>query len=922
MLNEAVSNQVLCDEMKTVTLIDGTKVQIAANNPWFDDWQEIFFATQFPSDHEFTRHLLACLIVVSSSDPNPVEQANHLTKKVRMMQSITPAKLPKWIASSPDDALNCYIMLHDGSSGDISKAQQAFDNLKATFGEHKCFLIQINSEKTHPNTEQPDLWAKFVKNYHKHENTGESNPESASKTPQEIFSQVDSGVEMFHPLSPLKEGLPEISTTNQFPSNIIDSTTPQKINPNVWANEPTEINVHHGGWLTTSDIDNLKHFVQDFTIRALIPYVEKIVGILNDSITNKKSVSKSLLGATKRWFNTNKPTGVAPQTAVIYTSESIELQTRKLGDLYFMFGNYNLAFQAYHQAKRDFYADSAWQFYAGALEMAALSAFMSGTSNRKTQDYMEEAITTYLTVCKLPHFATRATLLSVECLKSANLHCEAAKQLTRMTSEDADLRSALLLEQAAYCYLLSQPTFYRKYSFHSVLSGHRYTKAGQRKHAFRMYKQAEKVISNRGWNLAEDHIEYTISKQAIMLKKLEEADECLSRLLRPTSLQNIQQQAIFLREYLTTKKTLVSQSPSVELTNIALPCLKQNSVRVLVTSTYPENHKELIPASNIDIMSDLSESWKWNKLEEMVSTSAKKQPVMIFKPSKSLFSSEFPSIDHPLSVFGEPINIAFTLENPIKPSIIFENVTLIWEFKKDTGELFSNRNSFVNDQYTVDNSVINCTIIDSMEFGEYEKRVINMRITSKFVGYLRIVGIAGKVSSSIDKIPNWGKLNFDRIAIDSSLKNEYDRKLEIQILPSVSALHIRFTSVPKEVLAGEIFSISLTLTNVGDNEIHDVYLCTDCPRLIIIDPENNNEIPLSIEKDVRNFSRETFNKDKEARRQFVTKIIDQRDNNHKSILPNETKQIKAFIQAPHVKGQKTLKILIYYNVPENYPKIK
>lgn len=915
MLNEAVSNQVICDEFKTVTLLDGTKVQIAAHNPWFDDWQEVFFATQFPSDHEFTRHLLACLIVVSSADVNPVEHANQLTKKVRMMQSITPPKLPKWIATSPDEALNCYIMLHDGSSGDISKAQQGFDNLKATFGEHKCFLIQINSQKDHPITDQPDLWAKFVKNYHKN-HPNESNPESTSKTPQE---QVDSGNEMFHPLSPLKEGLPEMPTNG----TLMDDATPQKLNPNVWANEPTEVLVSHGGWLTTSDIDNLKHFVQDFTIRALVPYVEKVVGVLNDSITNKKSVSKSLLGATKRWFNTNKPTGVTPQTAVIYTPESIELQTRKLGDLYFMFGNYNLAFQSYHQAKRDFYADSAWQFYAGALEMAALSAFMAGTASRKTQDYMEEAITTYLTVCKLPHFATRATLLSIECLKSTNLHCEAAKQLTRMTSEDADLRSALLLEQAAYCYLLSQPTFYRKYSFHSVLSGHRYTKAGQRKHAFRMYKQAEKVISNRGWNLAEDHIEYTISKQAIMLKKLEEADECLSRLLRPTSLQNSTQQAIFLREYLTTKKTLITQTPSHELTNIAVPCLKQDSVRVLVTSVYPENYEDLIPASNIDIMGDLSETWVWNKLEEMVSTSARKQPVMIFKPTKSLFSSEFPSIDHPLSVFGEPINIAFTLENPIKPSIIFESVTLIWEFKRDTGEMYSNRTLFHNDKYAVDNSVINCTIIDSMEFGEYEKRVINMKITTTYFGYLRIIGIAGKVSSSIDKTPIWGKLKFDRIPVEMpTSKNEYDRKLEIQILPAVSALHVRFTSVPKEVLAGEIFQISMTLKNVGENEIQDVYLVTDNPRLFIVDPENNNEIPLSVEKDVRNISRETFNKDKEARRQFVTKIIDQRDSNQKPIMPNETRQLKAFIQAPHVKGNKSLKILIYYNVPDNYPKIK
>lgn len=710
MLNESVSNNTETEKYRDIKLPNQSSIKIPERCVWFEEWRDVFFSVQFPSDHEFTRHLLASLIVISSTDANPVEQANHLTKKIRMMQNITPPKLPKWISPTADEALNCYVMLHDGSTGDISKAQQAFENLKGTFGDNRCFLIQINSLKE-PNNSQTDCWIKYMKTYHK--NDTESNVDSLPKTPQDITqmpstiqtetpqiqkSSTGSPQEMIHPLSPLQEAMPEMTVPQT--SLIMSSSTNSlseipTLNPNVWLNEPTEVNVQHGAWLANSDLDNLKHFVQDFTIRSLIPYVEKIVGQLNDSIANKKSVSKSLLGATKRWFNTNKP-GTAPQTAVIYTSDSTELQTRKLGDLYFMFGNYNLAFQAYHQAKRDFYADSAWQFYAGSLEMAALSAFMQGTANRKTYDYMEEAITTYLTVCRLPQFATRATVMSIECLKAAQLYCDAAKQLTRMTSEDADLRSALLLEQAAYFYLYAQPPYYRKYAFHSVLSGHRYTKSGQRKHAFRMYKQAEQVISNRGWNLAEDHIQYTISKQAIALKKLEEAIECLSHLLRPTSLQNSQQQSGFLREYITTIKALISQSNSDELLAISLPCLNQTSVRVLVTTISPERNEMEIPACNIDINGSLDEMWMWMKLEEMVATTAAKKPIMMFKPSKSLFYGELPSIEHPLCVFGEPVQISYELENPIKPSILFENVTLLWEFKKDTGELFSNRGFFKN----------------------------------------------------------------------------------------------------------------------------------------------------------------------------------------------------------------------------------
>ena len=138
----------------------------------------------------------------------------------------------------------------------------------------------------------------------------------------------------------------------------------------------------------------------------------------------------------------------------------------------------------------------------------------------------------------------------------------------------------------------------------------------------------------------------------------------------------------------------MSQSNGEELITIALPHLNQGSVRVLVSSVTPEKANDLIPAKNIDIMGGLEETWMWNKLEDMVSQLATNKPVMVFKPFRSLYSGDFPTNEHPLCIFGEPIHVAFALENPIKPSILFENITLLWEFKKDSGELFSNRNFF------------------------------------------------------------------------------------------------------------------------------------------------------------------------------------------------------------------------------------
>ena len=46
------------------------------------------------------------------------------------------------------------------------RAQQGFESMKATFGENKCFLLQINSQKE-SMSDSPDPWLKYLKKYHK-----------------------------------------------------------------------------------------------------------------------------------------------------------------------------------------------------------------------------------------------------------------------------------------------------------------------------------------------------------------------------------------------------------------------------------------------------------------------------------------------------------------------------------------------------------------------------------------------------------------------------------------------------------------------------------------------------------------------------------------------------------------------------------
>jgi hypothetical protein len=62
------------------------------------------------------------------------------------------------------------------------------------------------------------------------------------------------------------------------------------------------------------------------------------------------------------------------------------------------------------------------------------------------------------------------------------------------------------------------------------------------------------VYEHKNWSLAEDHIHFTIGRQASNLKQISEATKAFASLLTPASRQSAAQQAAFIREYLTTQQ--------------------------------------------------------------------------------------------------------------------------------------------------------------------------------------------------------------------------------------------------------------------------------------------------------------------------------------------------------------------------------
>lgn len=824
--NFSISSNV--KEKTTKILVGGDSIDVPVSTPWFEAWRDTFFQVQYPSDHEFTKHYVGCLIVISSLDASPLERLEELLESLQGQINSGPNKLPKWFGTS--FVLTTFLYLHDNS---ISKLDiSVFEAMKVTYGINKCFLLCINSFAPEDAPRMHDPWEKYISTCIEYKEDGkEREVMHGVETAREAGEKSSpSTPDIVHPLSPLGD--------DENYNICKDILSPQVDLP------------PHGKLLNAEDLERIKQFINDFCVKALIPHFEQCIHQLSDQISNKKGVSRSLFSATKRWFGSNKPGApgnhISP-TAIAYSPDSHELQLRKLGDLCFMVGHYPLAFTAYHSAKRDFGADGAWLHYAGALEMAALSAYLSNSESlaRKVVEYAEESIITYQNSCRMNQFATRATLLSVECLKGRGLYGEAAMQLIRMSGEDSDLRSAVLLEQAAYCFLSSlRPVMYRKYAFHMVLAGHRFSKAAHRVHSMRCYYQAYQVYGNKSWSVAEDHILYTIGKHAASLQMAPNAVKALGLLVSRSSRQSPQQQELYLKDYLSTIEHLDEIS-------FSLPVIDCNLTQVLLSIPNQRHPSGTVSASGFvystaEGFQSLSNESVWWKLEEKLVISAGIYGnMLLFKHTIELLTNSTNNSSCTTGFVGEAIGVCVSLRNPLNIQITLQDICLQWTMKPE------NESSLDSSKSTgaAANSVKEIVLPpDSTKY-------VMLKIIPNCIGELQITGLSYYLCDSVSGIKVSGHQSL-------LLSNKLDRRLHITVAHEVPHLDISFSGLKKELVSCEIIPLKVFLKNTGSTSVSKILLACSENFLIASEDEKKTSsifnIRLDKPLDLNEYTERTF----------------------------------------------------------------
>ncbi|XP_064640195.1 trafficking protein particle complex subunit 8-like isoform X2 [Lineus longissimus] len=989
MMSEAVANTYLpsLDNARGNVISVGTyDLQLSASTPWFESYREMFLQVAYPSEHEFLNHFLACVFVVSSSHVDPMDQFQKLAQQQHQQQHQSPNKLPKWF--SPN-ILKFYVLMHDVVEGEEAKAEAIYQGMKSTYGANNCHLLQINSRSAQTaeavtQTGLPDPWSQFLPRKVDYTDSPEDNmfPNQSSSDGSSLYGKSPTTESVETAAEATEEAVTQSSDMIDHPLAQNDEehyTVPRMMSMSICEGsmqpvsypQPSSLDLNHphqhGMCLTVSDHDRLRIFIHEFIVRGLIPWAERTMRVLNEQLMSRKGIHRSFFSATKKWFGSNKaptPPGPTQNTTVVYTQEAPELQMRRYADLAFMFQQYELAYQSYHSVKRDFQNDHAWLHYGGAIELASIAIFMQGTTSQRQypHHYMESAISTYLNTCRSPQFATRATLLCTEALKSKNLFAEAAMQFIKMTSEDSDLRSALLLEQAAHCFINMKVPMVRKYAFHMILAGHRFSKAGQRRHALRSYSQALQVYKGKAWTLAEDHINFTIGRQSLNLKQLDNAASAFRHLLIQESKQTPVQQNAFLREYLFVYKQLISQMAGDGNTmvngsypQLPLPSVDGNNTKVLISGLDPDRTQDnCVCATSVQFSTENDQVGQWDLLEQHLVASASGGALpKLFRPTVQCYTNSTNNSSNPVTVITETVFVEVLVQNPLKVSLVLSDVHLLWKFLPvNYGEeqnMETPPHMITNERESKKNciadEIIDTQVIPEIILAGCEKRPIRLCLTPHNTGELQITGVAYSLGSSaapiqtisasgspvsqkrpsfISTIAVHGKQSLEvqgprlnNTKQDKTSKTYGpDRRLDLIVAPKMPLLDVRFYNFPQAMLCGEVRQGMVQFENKGQVPLNRLKVASTNPEFFTFGVQDSVQEKCIYQTIPDKQGNEEYVLDK----MDVKRVVDIPIPNG-VLNPGASVSLPMWIRGPTTSAIHRIDFLFYYQSVEKNPKL-
>lgn len=786
-------------------------------------WQE-------PGEHEFLKTYMACIFAVSAHENNPLEELDNLITQQRQQQHSNvevPDPLPcpghcappKWFMNN---ILKFYILVQDVSLN--TNVDGIYKQMITTYGTNNCHLLRINSSSV--DTNLPDIWSNFI---NKRDTILELGLELARTKISEKSSLTDKDIDT-EPTTP-STGI-SVTSSSANPRIADDyltylsvttgaiNTTPPVTTPNIHTEKKK---IYRGMYLDSSDRERLGGLIEDFTINALIPFIERQLKVLNDGWINRKGFAKSLTLGMKKWFGPVTSTNIAP-SKIVYSSECGELQSRRLADLCVLFGLYSYALPVYQSLKKDFEHDGSWLYYAGTLEMASICLATSITNVKDyPKHYMENALNHYTLSSHKPLIALRAGIESYEILTKLNCFEEAALQMVKLNSFNFgnDLYHAILSDLASEAF--RQAKMYRKMCFQYVLTGYRYTKCNQKKMALDCYRKALPEIVNKSWSDANDHILHTLAND---FSNMSTAIGYAAGLVRDGSDKSEKEQNIFLQNFVD-----ILLKNNTVMPEFNFPTVKMNEIKVIY-GNIPDN-------CDNSVYSDDKQNENWDDLEKAAFHTLfsnkklfKKVHIWSDKKTENIIVKETPQ--------NEKCRIVFILENKLTMSIKMTNIKL--GFNK----IKLNNNDIGTEGDLIENKLIPLLSLQPTSETSFELHFIPGSNISEVSISSIIFDLHSESSVITGSIPinvRGQKVVKNHEEATYKEDNRLTIKVSKNIRPSmkVNLFKNNENSTSISSYCNQIFQITTDIENLGPVEVDGICVATDKPNLISLSESVDNK---------------------------------------------------------------------------------
>ncbi|KAK9833051.1 hypothetical protein WJX74_005623 [Apatococcus lobatus] len=599
--------------------------------PWFKHYREEYMRMLRFSEHETFDHPVACLLVLSASEPNVVQAAEE------MFQTMT---LPPALRDSSSQAtlLRHHVLLADdrpqpATSPDEKLPEGKLAEMKEGLGDAACSLVRINSGDKDKRSGLAGLWH------------------------SQIRSPVEGG----------GAGEP--------------------------ASKPAMPEQGYGAALSVSDVDGLKRSLEDFAVRALIPHLEMRVRNLSQQVAltrkgfknqiktllwrNRSATSAAILSsATSNGADvpaTPLRTPRATTTGVFSGLSGSQAQLRQLADTAFLVQDFQTAASTLRTLAVDYRSEGLWHSYASVQELLGLASFMIGASMQEVMTHFKEAFHRFSPQERDPsrdgiRYATRSMLLLAQYASLHGQWSEAHQGLMRAHLQEEDGRAAVLLEQAALCLLHKQPPNLRRFSFHFVLAGLRYNSCNLRNLGRHAYRQVVWLYEGRHWAFIEEHLHDVLGKQSKAAGDLHGAVRHFLAML-PCPRSSPSWQSFYLRQFLDAATQLAANSPE-ELgpLDLPLPAVNIRNPQVFYDNQtcHANGAARAVPAAY------------WRRLESLLLPGGDAGQNWLDSGSKTNLAS----LHNEVCVAGEAVTVAVQLSNPLGIPLVISRLSILAQLQQ------------------------------------------------------------------------------------------------------------------------------------------------------------------------------------------------------------------------------------------------